>query len=484
MPLIQVIRKHPYAAMLVGLTCIGLFLRLYKLDAFAQFLGDQGRDAIVLKRIVTLEHFPAVGAPSSIGQVYLGPFYYYLIAPWLLLGNFNPIGPAIGVAVFSTLFIPIMYFGLSQLFNKETGLVAAVFVTFSSTLVSLSRFSWNPNLLPLFGFLAIFSLLKALDTHKKVYWALAGVFFSCAMQLHYIVLAAGPGVVFLLGHYLYQQKKKLHRAIWNVNSMVVAFILTSLPLIVFDLRHDLLNISNFLRIFEQSQAASTSGGIWEIVKTFAVLSNFAFNISIQTALAILLLIFLMLMPLSKPAKNNRFFPRIVLMFFLTLIITSYFTLNKYPHYFGFLYPLFLSIFAYILATTLFYKSRSLLFLILGMFITFQISGYDFLWQKGTYQIKRAQSIAESIYPRIQTKKYQITSLPDHYGDSTQRYYLELWEKRPLDKDSRELADELFVMCEQPCKPIGDPQWDIAYFRPRRITDTWDVEGVTIYKLVR
>jgi len=61
---------------LIIILLAGCFLRFYRLNDFAMFLSDQGRDAIVIKRIVTGEHFPAIGAPTSIGQVYLGPFYY------------------------------------------------------------------------------------------------------------------------------------------------------------------------------------------------------------------------------------------------------------------------------------------------------------------------------------------------------------------------------------------------------------------------
>ena len=66
----------------------GIFLRFYRFSDFATFLGDQGRDAIIIKRMLTFEHLPAIGAPTSVGQVYLGPFYYYFIAPWLLLFKF------------------------------------------------------------------------------------------------------------------------------------------------------------------------------------------------------------------------------------------------------------------------------------------------------------------------------------------------------------------------------------------------------------
>jgi len=80
--------KYFLAALVLFIS--GLFLRFYKLNGFVTFLGDQGRDAIIIKRIVSFEHFPAIGPPTSVGQVYLGPFYYYFIAPWLWLFNFEP----------------------------------------------------------------------------------------------------------------------------------------------------------------------------------------------------------------------------------------------------------------------------------------------------------------------------------------------------------------------------------------------------------
>ncbi len=85
--ILNILSKH---WLLVIVIITGVILRFYKLEGFVTFLGDQGRDAIILKRIVTLEHFPAIGAPTSIGQVYLGPFYYYFISPWLFFFTLSP----------------------------------------------------------------------------------------------------------------------------------------------------------------------------------------------------------------------------------------------------------------------------------------------------------------------------------------------------------------------------------------------------------
>src|SRR3989338_8322988 len=123
-----------YFVSILVLFLIGVFLRFYRFPEFVTFLGDQGRDAIIVKRIITFEHFPAIGAPTSYGQVYLGPFYYYFMAPWLALFNFNPIGPAVGVALLSTAFILIVYYAVTDLFNAKAGIIASTMVAVSAVL--------------------------------------------------------------------------------------------------------------------------------------------------------------------------------------------------------------------------------------------------------------------------------------------------------------------------------------------------------------
>src|SRR3989304_5417269 len=135
----------------IAAIAIAAFLRLYNFEGFVTFLGDQGRDAIVVKRILTGEHLPAIGAPTSVGQVYLGPFYYYFIAPWLLIFRNNPIGPAFGVAIFSCLYLLINYLIVTKLFDKKIAVISTILLSFSTVLIDLSRFSWNPNLMPLFS---------------------------------------------------------------------------------------------------------------------------------------------------------------------------------------------------------------------------------------------------------------------------------------------------------------------------------------------
>src|SRR3989338_7032675 len=84
---------------LIGILLLGAFLRLYKIDQYMTFLGDEGRDAIIVRRLLVNFDPILIGPGTSIGNMYLGPIYYYLIAPFLLLANFSPVGPSVFIAL-------------------------------------------------------------------------------------------------------------------------------------------------------------------------------------------------------------------------------------------------------------------------------------------------------------------------------------------------------------------------------------------------
>jgi len=473
---------------LIIVLIIGVFLRFYKLTGFVTFLGDQGRDAIIIKRILTGEHFPAIGPPTSVGQVYLGPFYYYFIAPWLLLFNFNPIGLAVGVAFFSSLYLLINYLIVKELFDKKIALISTIFLSFSSVLIDFSRFSWNPNLFPLFTLLTIYFVIKSIKTNKWYYFALFGTFLSFAIQLHYLALFLIPPIVILLMVELIKGFKQSNngamKQLSNYLLSFFSFLIFSSPLIIFDLRHNFLNSKLFLALF-QSLGTSFLTKINSFFDSFYFLNLYSFNINLNKFFVYLLLCFFVVIfiTLIKQKSNLKTF---LFIFVLIILGMSLYSGPKHAHYFGLLYPLYYVIISYFLA---FSKESSW-----GKFLTiFFVAGFIFLnFQKYPYfrnppnnQIILAKNVAQKIFNNVKREKFTVTALPEKYSDSTYRYFLETWRKRAIEKDSLDKADELFVICEKKCDPIiGNPQWDIAYFAPNKIVGEWKVNDVKIYKLVR
>src|SRR4030042_1440574 len=95
---------------LVLILAIGAFFRLYKISEYMTFLGDEGRDAIVVRRLLVNFDPILVGPGTSIGNMYLGPLYYYMMAPFLLLANFSPAGPAVHIALLGVATIFLVWY--------------------------------------------------------------------------------------------------------------------------------------------------------------------------------------------------------------------------------------------------------------------------------------------------------------------------------------------------------------------------------------
>lgn len=468
---------------LVLVILLGIFLRFYELSGFATFLADQGRDAIVIKRIITGQHFPAIGAPTSLGQVYLGPFYYYFIAPWLLLFRFQPVGLAFGVAFFSSLYLLINYFIVKKLFDKKVALVSTIFLSFSSVLIDFSHYSWNPNLLPLFTLLTVYFVIKSLKNNKWYYFALAGTFLSFCIQLHYLALFLIPSFGFLYLISLFKSLKQLFSKFVNLFALVAFFIIFSSPLIIFDLRHNFLNSRNFITLF-QSSGTSLSAKFNSLFDSFYYLNIYSFNITLNKFFVYLLFLFLIaiLIVLIKQRSNLR---TLLFIFLFSILGMSLYSGPKHPHYFVILYPLYFILVSNFLALSS--KNRlgkylSVIFIVGFIFLNFQ--KYHFFKNKPNNQIAHAEKVAQFLDTIIGKEKFNFAVQPDGGPEDSYLYFLELKGKVPLDRKKLEVGKEMFVVCQNECDLLNTKSWNVTMFGRSKIVDEWKVEGVKIYKLIK
>src|SRR5947209_19931183 len=97
--MIKQIFKNKLNLLFILILLLAAFLRLYRIQDYMTFLGDEGRDVLVAYNILH-GHFTLLGPTASVGGFYFGPIYYYFMAPALFLANYNPVGPAIMVALF------------------------------------------------------------------------------------------------------------------------------------------------------------------------------------------------------------------------------------------------------------------------------------------------------------------------------------------------------------------------------------------------
>ena len=56
--------------------------------------------------------------------------------------------------------------------------------------------------------------------------------------------------------------------------------------------------------------------------------------------------------------------------------------------------------------------------------------------------------------------------------------------KQADRKKVEITEQMFVLCErEPCLIENSPSWNISMFGDAVIAETWEKEGIKIYKLV-
>src|SRR3990167_9969440 len=132
------IQNSKVKIILLGILALAAALRLYRIGDYMNFLGDEGRDALVVYNILHGK-LTLLGPTSSVGGFFLGPIYYYFMAPFLLLFNYNPVGPAVMVALIGIATTYLLYKICEIFFNRKVAIFAALLYSISPLIFSYSR---------------------------------------------------------------------------------------------------------------------------------------------------------------------------------------------------------------------------------------------------------------------------------------------------------------------------------------------------------
>lgn len=463
---------------------LAAFLRFYKLDAYMTFLGDEGRDALAIKKILVDHDLPFIGPPTSVGNIYLGPLYYYMMAIPMAIFWLNPVAATGMVALIGTATVAFIYYLGKVWIGKVPGLIAAFLYTISPVTITYSRSSWNPNPTPFFALLGIWSLYKAHKSRDFRWFILTGAALAAALQMHYLALLLLPIFVILWLYELFTKiRGKLNSRYFLVGTIggIVAFWLLMLPLVLFDFKHDFLNFRAITELLTSRESVS-----FNFVATFFRIPNIYINNLIgryitsevwPLTLAVLLLV---IFPLLKVRR----WPQFALGIWLTLGIVglAFYKSTIYDHYLGFLNPVpFL-----LLGTSfIFIKNHYLkiIFLFLLILLTIVNLQKNPLRFAPNNQLGRTQDVAKFIIRQSNNQPFNFALLAKNNYDAAYQFYLEIFSHKPKQVPF-EITDQLFVVCEDPvCNPINHPKYEIAAFGWAKIEKEEEFSGVKVFKLV-
>ncbi|MFV1917425.1 MAG: ArnT family glycosyltransferase, partial [Patescibacteria group bacterium] len=278
-------KRNRIEVIVLGLILIaGALFRLYRISEYMTFLGDEGRDVIVVRRLLVDFDPILVGPGTSIGNMYLGPIYYYMMAPALLLANFSPVGPAVMIALLGVATIFFVWYIAREWFGRIAAVIAALLYAIAPTVIIYSRSSWNPNIMPFFSLLVIYSIWQFWQKKKFGWLIIVGISFAFALQSHYLGLLLAPviGFFWLLSLLKVRQdtaykKRDKRKFITYTLYTAILFLLLMSPLVVFDARHGWRNFSAINKFFTERQT-TVSARPWTAIPKLGPITE---KISVQ-----------------------------------------------------------------------------------------------------------------------------------------------------------------------------------------------------------
>lgn len=467
------------------------YLRLFHIREYMVFLGDQGRDLMAVREMLVNHKITFLGPTASVGGFFLGPIYFYMIAPFLWLSNYDPIGPSIMVALFGIATVLLAYKFCSDFIDKKLALIAALLTAISPLIIRYSRYSWNPNVVPFFALLIIYCLAKMSITNEKKWPFVIGLSLGILLQLHYLSLFLLP-VVFI---YLLIIKKLLTK---NTLWILIGFLITISPFLSFELRHGFPNIQsifNFIKTGKDTGATEILfwGHVNEIpqrlfTKILAskqpVFGNFLLWFSLLgTTLGILI------------KKYHKLTALLLIWFIFPLILYGLYKREIYDYYLGiiFIFPIIALVFSMNILLTIGKKLKFFLLFVFVSLLLFSIkSSYTDrpILDGQSLQVDTTERVVEEIIKHLNNKPFNFALITPANSDHAYRYFLEIKEHKSTiietvekDPERKTVTDQLIVLCEQSeCSPLGHSLWEISGFGRAEIIEKFNAVIFSAYRL--
>jgi len=497
-----IIQNKLELVLLALILIVGAFLRLYKIGGYMTFLGDEGRDVIIVRRLLIEHHPPLIGPGTSIGNMYLGPAYYYMMAIPLLIANFNPVGPAIFIALLGLVTIFFVWYVIREWFGNAGALVGSFLYAISPVVIIYSRSSWNPNIMPFFALLTIYSIWRVWAKKQTTWLIVTGISFAFVLQSHYLGLLLVPTLGIIWFFSLIKTSNKKRFIVFSIISFIL-FLAAMSPLAIFDFRHNFINSKAIIAFFNDRQttvsvlpwkAIPGMGPQLDMIATDLVGAK---NANVGQFISIAIAVAFGIVYLRRPGKYD--FKKVSVVLTLTLwfgfalIGLALYKQHIYDHYFGFVFVVPFIVLGGIAQFIINRKEKfgylvvSVFFLVIA-FVDFQNSP---LLSPPNMQLTRAKVVSKKVEEISGGARFNFALIADSNYDSGYRYFLDTDKANVVDIDVQNtngtVTDQLIVVCErvkEKCDPTHNAKTEISHWGWSKVDTEYDnVFGVTIYKLV-
>lgn len=365
----MILKKSVILIIFLGLA---LFFRIYLWSTYP-FGYDQ---VTILENAAKIKNgkFLLIGPQAGPAPIFTGPLIYYFIA---ILMFFIPPPYTIvaAIAVISFITGSVLYYLAQRYLSFPQATITFILWVFSPFIINLGRIFWNPSLSFLAAILVFFPLLKGIKERLSCFDKLvvaSGVFLG--YQVHFSCLFLYL-LVFLTALIFFKQ-----RCLSLLLVCSFALSLSLLPTLIFDFRHQWLNLNGLLTFLENKNSIKFYFLVNQLIKNlYITLENlgrilFFPNSSLLTVFSGGLFFILAITLLWKNKSLKDLF-----VFLWIIAIPVFFTPyreSKPEYYFLIQFPALLYLLANLLQTILTTKSKQLFALIsFACYTTFFVYTY-------------------------------------------------------------------------------------------------------------
>ena len=220
------IRTSRYLQLLLAITIIGAFLRLFQLGAASLWL-DEASTLTFARETVT-----QIWGSLSTGTEFNPPLFYWMEHGMLAFGDSEAVLRLIP-AILGILTIPVFYLVGEEILDRNTGIIAAALLAFSPFQLYYSQEARAYGPMLFFYSIAFYFFLRLLKSWGRKDALLFGIFSALAFWTHFYAFVP------VLALFLFAIALKAKGVLKDLRSgiplavSIVTFVVLSLPLIVF-----------------------------------------------------------------------------------------------------------------------------------------------------------------------------------------------------------------------------------------------------------
>jgi hypothetical protein len=480
---------------LVLVVIIGGLLRFYRLSDMATFGGDQGIDYQNVAKMVVEKRLSLLGPITHVG-IFLGPLYYYLLIPFFLIFNFDPVAAPVMFALFGTATVGLVYILAKKLFSiihhpltiihhdQVFAFLSSLLYAVSPIILESSRAPSQPHLIPFFVTLLLISLIRIVEKKDKWWdWIAIGISLGSLIQFHFLTFPVYIFFLIILSLVFAVRRPKI--SLFSVSCFLISVLLL-FPWLLFELRHNFFISGQIISYLHSGEVSFSFAGYSERILD---LIWFSFDRLIGQGNQFVTAAAIILSVVGATSAISSVLFMLIFYFWLNVFGISLYRFPFSNHYISSLYPVVILFLSVGIVKTL---PKLLSLIVFIMFIIFISShnhlnsnhGYTMPEWVNTGLIKKVTNTIASDFKK-QSGTYNVVNTLD--GDTRAnpyRYVLTYINQiPPLGVEKYSESNHLYIISRNSINELlDDKRWELLSFPVGNIEELGTVGGdIKLYR---